>query len=97
MIECHGIDLGTTYSAVGRNAQIEKDRATIIKSSNSEETIPSIIYFGTNGVVKIGKSAKKMLLTDPLNVYFDLKRFMGHTYVSPNNIILSLHYKKIKK
>ncbi|MCP4438762.1 MAG: molecular chaperone DnaK [Aureispira sp.] len=74
-----GIDLGTTNSLV---SYMVDDKPVAIKDKDGENTlVPSIIYFDTNHLVKIGASAKSKLIEDPQNTIFSVKRLMGKSYM----------------
>ena len=70
-----GIDLGTTYSAIGLIN--EYGQAEIIKNGDGEETTPSVVFFesGTNFVV--GKQAKNEVLINRETTVSLIKRQMG--------------------
>ncbi|MBO5459825.1 MAG: Hsp70 family protein [Lachnospira sp.] len=72
-----GIDLGTTNSlaSVWRNGRIE-----LIPNSFGEYLTPSVVSFGDNGEVFVGKIAKEMLITNPKVTFSEFKRNMGTDY-----------------
>jgi molecular chaperone DnaK len=69
-----GIDLGTTNSLV---AVVENGTPRVIPGPDGSNLVPSVIYFGENGEVLVGNSAKAKLLEKPKNTIFSIKRFMG--------------------
>lgn len=73
-----GIDLGTTNSlaSVWRNGRIE-----LIPNSFGEYLTPSVVSFGSNGEVFVGKIAKEMLITNPTVTFSEFKRNMGTDYL----------------
>ncbi len=70
-----GIDLGTTYSAMAYVDRFGKPQ--IIVSTDSEPTVPSVVYFYDNDAFVVGTEAVKMVVADPSNVARFVKRSMG--------------------
>jgi molecular chaperone HscA len=70
-----GIDLGTTNSLV---ASVQSGLPTILKDTDGNALIPSIVYYGQHNV-KVGHEALPYLSTDAKNTIVSVKRFMGHT------------------
>lgn len=69
-----GIDLGTTNSLV----TVWKDgKVQLIPNSFGEYLTPSIVSFGEDGEVFVGKIAKEMLITNPERTFKEFKRDMG--------------------
>ena len=72
-----GIDLGTTNSLVSvwRDGKIQ-----LIPNSFGEYLTPSVVGFGEDGEVFVGKIAKEMLITQPAVTFSEFKRNMGTDY-----------------
>ena len=69
-----GIDLGTTNSLVSiwRDGKIE-----LIPNSFGEYLTPSVVSFGKDGEIYVGKVAKERLITAPEVSFAEFKRNMG--------------------
>lgn len=72
-----GIDLGTTNSLAGvwRDGRIQ-----LIPNSFGEFLTPSVVGFGADGEVFVGKIAREMLITEPASAFGEFKRNMGTDY-----------------
>lgn len=72
-----GIDLGTTNSLVS----VYKDgQVQLIPNAFGEYLTPSVVSFGEDGEVFVGKIAKEMLITNPSRTFCEFKRNMGTDY-----------------
>ena len=89
-----GIDLGTTNSIV---ALIHPDTKmpVALKEHNSPSLVPSVIYFGKSGEVKVGDEARQYLTTEPDRTIYSAKRLMGRSYYDIKDHASSLSYKII--
>ncbi len=71
----YGIDLGTTYSVVGYID--ETGRPAVTRSSEGQDTTPSVVYFETEENIVVGKVAKESAGVYPDQVVSLIKREMG--------------------
>lgn len=69
-----GIDLGTTNSLV---SYFSENGSVIIPNRFGEKLTPSVISFGYNGEVYVGKIAKERIITHPASTKELFKRSMG--------------------
>jgi len=84
-----GIDLGTTNSVVG---VIEAGRPIVIASSEGTRTTPSIVGFTKDAEIVIGDQARRQLVLNPKNTFFNLKRFVGREWDELDDISISVPY-----
>ncbi len=69
-----GIDLGTTNSVI---AIIENDKPIVIQNKRGERLTPSVVAFGKNGDVLVGKAAKNQAVLNSEKTVSSIKRKMG--------------------
>src|SRR5215510_3539760 len=74
-----GIDLGTTNSLVAI-IHPESKTPVVLKEYDGNALVPSIIHFDDSSSVTIGDEAKKLLIKEPENTIFSVKRLMGKSY-----------------
>ena len=84
-----GIDLGTTNSVVG---VIEAGRPIIIANSEGTRTTPSIVGFTKETELVIGDQARRQLVLNPKNTFYNLKRFIGRDWDELDEISISVPY-----
>jgi molecular chaperone DnaK len=69
-----GIDLGTTHSAVG---VVDSGFPILLADEEGKRIMPSVVWFGADGGVEVGRKAQRRRTTDPLRVVSSVKRWMG--------------------
>ena len=84
-----GIDLGTTNSVVG---VVEAGRPVIIASSEGTRTTPSIVGFTKDSEIVIGDQARRQMVLNPKNTFFNLKRFVGREWDELDETSISVPY-----
>ena len=84
-----GIDLGTTNSVVG---VIESGRPIVIANSEGTRTTPSIVGFTKSSEIVIGDQARRQLVLNPKNTFYNLKRFIGRDWDELDESSISVPY-----
>ncbi|MDF5716144.1 MAG: Hsp70 family protein [Rhizonema sp. NSF051] len=75
-----GIDLGTTNSAIAI-WEPETGQAKVLNNSEGDRITPSVVMFNTQTNLPIvGKSALGCITSNPTQVIYSVKRFMGCTF-----------------
>ena len=74
-----GIDLGTTNSLIAI-VHPESRKPVVLKEFDGNALVPSVIHFDPNAEIVIGDEAKRMLVAEPHNTIFSVKRLMGKSY-----------------
>jgi molecular chaperone HscA len=69
-----GIDLGTTNSIV---AHVRDGRPVPITTCDGTPLLPSVVYYGPEGVVYVGRTAQSYATRAPERTIASAKRFMG--------------------
>src|SRR6185369_10731833 len=69
-----GIDLGTTNSIV---AYVRDGAPSSLITCDGAPLLPSVVHYGSNGAVLVGRAAKAQLTRDPARTIASVKRFMG--------------------
>ncbi|MEO0653132.1 MAG: Hsp70 family protein, partial [Planctomycetota bacterium] len=69
-----GIDLGTTNSLA---ALFVDGRPKVLRTEGGIGSVPSAIWFGSDGKILVGKEARDFSVAHPENGIFSVKRFMG--------------------
>ena len=69
-----GIDLGTTNSIV---AHVRDGRAVPLTTCDGTPLLPSVVHYGVEGSVQVGRSALSYATREPERTIASVKRFMG--------------------
>jgi molecular chaperone DnaK len=88
-----GIDLGTTNSCV---AVMEGNEPVVIANDEGRRTTPSVVAFLKNGERKVGDSAKRQSITNPINTIMSVKRFMGRHHDEVSQELQHWSYNVVK-
>ncbi|MDW8201972.1 MAG: molecular chaperone DnaK [Cyanobacteriota bacterium SKYGB_h_bin112] len=72
-----GIDLGTTNSVV---AVMEGGKPVVIANAEGMRTTPSVVGFSKEGERLVGQMARRQMVLNPQNTFYDIKRFIGRRY-----------------
>ena len=78
-----GIDLGTTNSVV---AIIDGGKPKVIRNQEGVRLTPSVLAFTANEGLKVGNIAKRQAVLNPENTFFSVKRFIGKTNVTTEEL-----------
>lgn len=77
-----GIDLGTTNSLIAR---VVDGQPEIITDYNKPALVPSIVHFTRAGSVLVGEEARELLIQDPANTIYSVKRLLGKSWKDVEN------------
>jgi len=80
MAKVIGIDLGTTFSAVG---VMEAGEPVVIPNAEGGRTTPSVVAVSKSGERLVGQVAKRQAITNSDNTVFSIKRLMGRKFEEP--------------
>ena len=69
-----GIDLCTTNSLVAARCGLKVET---LPDESGEHLLPSIVHYGSDGLISVGRKAKAFALTDPRNTLVSVKRMLG--------------------
>lgn len=69
-----GIDLGTTNSLV---AITDGGAPRVLPDEHGHALLPSVVAYGPEGVLAVGRAAVALAGADPASVLFSVKRLMG--------------------
>ena len=73
-----GIDLGTTNSLI---AFMQDGKPVALKGNKHRHVlVPSVVYLGDPAAPVVGEAARQMLVEDPENTIFSVKRLLGKSY-----------------
>ena len=72
-----GIDLGTTFSAMG---VVKGGEPQIIENKEGARTTPSTVALAKNGETLVGVQARRQQITNPKNTIFQVKRLIGRRF-----------------
>ena len=74
-----GIDLGTTNTAV---SVVVDGRPQMLEDSHGYKVLPSVVWVGDDGSIKVGQQCKSLLVTEPERTAFAVKRLLGRHFSS---------------
>jgi len=72
-----GIDLGTTNSLIAR---VIDGKPEAIADFGKTVLVPSIVHIGPGGSVTVGDEARNLLIQDPSNTIYSVKRLLGKSF-----------------
>ena len=75
-----GIDLGTTNTAV---SVVVDGKPKVLQDAHGYKVLPSMVWVGDDGTVKVGQQCKSLWVTDPGRTAFAVKRLIGRRFGSP--------------
>jgi molecular chaperone HscA len=75
MARAIGIDLGTTNSLVA--CVDARNRPQVLPADEGRPLLPSAVFYGEDGAVEVGLSARRRAPERPVDTVLSVKRFMG--------------------
>ena len=75
-----GIDLGTTNTAV---AVLVDGRPRVLEDEKGYKVLPSCVAFKGDGSRIVGQAARNLIITQPEDTAYAVKRLMGRRFDSP--------------
>ncbi len=84
-----GIDLGTTNSLV---ASVMNGSPKVLSDAQGRQTLPSVVQYGSSGVIAVGHNALVQSAVDPINTISSAKRLIGKSLAEIISETDHLHY-----
>src|SRR5690606_984155 len=88
-----GIDLGTTNIVV---AVMDGEEATVIVNEEGSRMTPSVVAWDEKGRILVGQIAKRQAVTNPENIVYSSKRFIGRRFEELGDEPKRVPYKVVK-
>jgi len=80
-----GIDLGTTYSAIG---VVDSGFPMLLADEEGKRIMPSAVWYGVEGAVEVGRKAMRRRELDGLRVVTSVKRYIGRELSAEDREVL---------
>ncbi len=80
-----GIDLGTTYSAIG---VVDSGFPMLLADEEGKRIMPSAVWYGVEGEVEVGRKALRRRELDGLRVVTSVKRYIGRELSAEDREVL---------
>ena len=75
---------------------MEGNEPVVIANDEGRRTTPSVVAFLKNGERKVGDSAKRQSITNPINTIMSVKRFMGRRHDEVSQELQHCSYNVVK-
>jgi len=86
-----GIDLGTTNSLV---AYVDDNgKPQVIADKQGRKLVPSVVHYSPEKGLLVGESAQALLIPDPENTIYSVKRFMGKGIADVEKDLSLVHFR----